>query len=192
MSFLRFKTFLALSIACWTLASVAYAQSATATINGVVRDSGGASVPEAQITVTNQDTGIKAETKTTGDGDFSMPGLPSGNYEVSVAKEGFQTYAEKNIFVGPTVVRSVNATLTIGQVSTSVIVDAQANQVQTTTSQVSNYVGQQQVEELPLNGRNYTEPLGVNARRGQSERWPNPGARRIQYRQLHVDQWHGR
>ena len=173
MSFLRFKTFLALLIACWTLASVAYAQSATATINGVVRDSGGASVPEAQITITNQDTGIKSETKTTSDGDFSMPGLPSGNYQVSVAKEGFQTYTEKNIFVGPTVVRSVNATLNVGQLSTSVMVDAQANQVQTTTSQVSNYVGQQQVEELPLNGRNYQSlsalmPGVVNLAAGQT------------------------
>ena len=84
-----------------------------------------------------------------------MAGLPASNYQVTVIKPGFQTYTEKNLFVGPTVVRTVNITLPVGQVSTSVIVEAEANQVQTTTSQVSNYVGQQQVVELPLNGRNY-------------------------------------
>lgn len=173
MRFLRLKAYATALLVCCMCSTIAYAQSATATINGQVHDSAGASVPQAQVTVTNQDTGVKSEAKTTGDGDFSMPGLPSGNYEVSVAKEGFQTYTEKNLFVGPTVVRSVNATLNVGQVSTSVMVDAQANQVQTTTSQVSNYVGQQQVEELPLNGRNYQSlsalmPGVVNLGAGQT------------------------
>jgi hypothetical protein len=84
-----------------------------------------------------------------------MTGLPSGTFEVTITKEGFNTYTEKDLFVGPTVVRSVNASLTVGSISTAVTVEASAAQVQTTTSTVSNYVAQQQVQELPLNGRNY-------------------------------------
>ncbi len=131
------------------------AQSASSTINGTVRDASGASISEAQVTITNQATGLKSEAQSGADGVFSMGGLASGTYEVSVSKPGFQTFVEKDIFVGPTVVRSVNATLAVGQVSTAVTVEAQALQVQTSTSQLSNYVAQQQVEELPLNGRNY-------------------------------------
>jgi hypothetical protein len=131
------------------------AQSTTSTINGTVRDTSGATVPQAQISIVNQATGLKSETQSGNDGEFSMAGLASGTYEVTVTKQGFQTFAEKDIFVGPTVVRSVNATLSVGQVSSTVTVEAQALQVQTTTSQVSNYVAEQQVDELPLNGRNY-------------------------------------
>ena len=131
------------------------AQSASSTISGTVRDASGATVPQAQVTITNQATGLKSEAQSGGDGVFSMAGLASGTYEVTVSKQGFQTFTEKDVFVGPTVVRTVNATLTIGQVTSAVTVEAEALQVQTSTSQVSNYVAEQQVEELPLNGRNY-------------------------------------
>jgi hypothetical protein len=86
-----------------------------------------------------------------------MTSLQSGTYEVTITKEGFQRITERDVFVGPSVVRSVNVTLTVGTVDTSVTVEASAAQVQTTTSQVSNYVAEKQIEELPLNGRN-TEP----------------------------------
>lgn len=131
------------------------AQSASSTISGTVRDTSGATIPQAQVTITNQATGLKSQAESGSDGAFSMAGLASGTYDVTVTKQGFQTFTEKDIFVGPTVVRNVNATLTVGQVTSAVTVEAEALQVQTTTSQVSNYVAEQQVEELPLNGRNY-------------------------------------
>ena len=61
------------------------------------------------MTITNQGTGVKVETRTNTEGAFSMTGLSSGTYEVTITKEGFNTYTERDIFVGPTVVRSVNA-----------------------------------------------------------------------------------
>ncbi|MDQ2777484.1 MAG: carboxypeptidase-like regulatory domain-containing protein [Acidobacteriota bacterium] len=131
------------------------AQSASSTINGTVHDSSGAAVPQAQVTITNQGTGLKVEAQSGSDGGFLMTGLASGTYEVTVVKSGFQSFAEKDVFVGPAVVRSVDATLSLGQVSTTVTVEASAAQVQTTTSQFTSFVAQQQVEELPLNGRNY-------------------------------------
>jgi hypothetical protein len=149
------------------------AQSVSSTINGLVVDNTGGVVAGAQVTITNQATGVKVESRTNGQGAFSMTGLASGTYEVTVAHEGFNTYTERDIFVGPTVVRSVNATLSVGSVSTAVTVEALAAQVQTNTSSVSNYVAQQQIQELPLNGRNYQSlsalmPGVLNMNVGQS------------------------
>ncbi|MEO7145917.1 MAG: carboxypeptidase regulatory-like domain-containing protein, partial [Bryobacteraceae bacterium] len=155
------------------LAGLANAQNVSSTINGLVVDNTGAVVPTAHVTITNQGTGVKIETVTNSQGEFSMTGLPSGTYEVSVVKEGFDRFTERDIFVGPTVVRSVNASLTVGSITTAVTVEASAAQVQTTTSTVSNYVAQQQIQELPLNGRNYQSlsalmPGVLNMNVGQS------------------------
>ena len=142
-------------VGCCLITASASAQSASSTINGLVTDNTSGVVPDAVVTITNQGTANKIETVTNNQGAFLMTGLPSGTYEVSVVRDGFNRYTERDIFVGPTVVRSVNVTLTVGAVSTNVTVEASSAQVQTTTSTVSNYVAQQQVQELPLNGRNY-------------------------------------
>ncbi|MGH9612194.1 MAG: carboxypeptidase regulatory-like domain-containing protein [Bryobacteraceae bacterium] len=132
-----------------------FAQSTAATLNGTVTDSAGAIIPDAQVKITNQATRQAVETRTSGDGTYSMPGLASGTYDVTVSKTGFSSLTQKDIFLGPTVVRTVNSVLTVGQVSQQVTVEASVDQVQTTTGELSSSVEQQQVETLPLNGRNY-------------------------------------
>jgi hypothetical protein len=164
---------IAVFIAFCLLIGLVSAQSVSSTINGSVVDNTGGVIPDALVTITNQGTGGKIETRTNSSGAFSMTGLPSGTFEVSVTKEGFNKYTERDLFVGPTVVRSVNATLTVGSVATAVTVEANAAQVQTTTASVSNYVAQQQIQELPLNGRNYQSlsalmPGVLNMNVGQS------------------------
>ena len=134
---------------------MAFGQSTTATLNGTVTDSAGALIVDAQVVITNQATNQSLTTTTHNDGSFSMPGLDSGTYQITVTKTGFSSLTQKDIFLGPTVVRTVNTTLTIGQVSQQVTVEAAADQVQTSNGEVSNSVGQLQVETLPLNGRNY-------------------------------------
>src|ERR1041385_233716 len=167
------KPFLTLVLGFCLLAGWANAQSVSSTINGLVVDNTGGVVVGAQVTITNQGTGVKVESRTNNQGAFSMTGLPSGTYEVAVTRPGFNTYTEKDIFVGPTVVRSVNATISVGSVTTAVTVEASTAQVQTSTSTVSNYVAQQQIQELPLNGRNYQSlsalmPGVLNMNVGQS------------------------
>ena len=66
------------------------AQSASSTISGTVRDSSGATVPQAQVTITNQATGLKSEAESGSDGVFSMAGLASGTYQVTVTKQVFR------------------------------------------------------------------------------------------------------
>ena len=151
-----------------------FAQSTTATLNGSVTDTAGASIQDAQITITNQATRQTVETRTSSDGTYSMPGLASGTYDVTVSKAGFSSLIQKDIFLGPTVVRTVNSTLTVGQVSQQVTVEAAVDQVQVTTGEVSNSVAQRQVETLPLNGRNYQSlsalmPGVLNTQQGSAQ-----------------------
>jgi hypothetical protein len=155
--FARRSVIATLSALLWMFGSTSplRAQTAAATINGSLTDSAGASVPDAQVTITNEGTGLKTQTNTNSDGTFSMTGLQSGTYQVSVSKPGFQTFTEKNLYVGPATTRTVSAVLTVGQVTSEITVEASATQVQTTTAQFSSSVAQQQVETLPLNGRNY-------------------------------------
>jgi hypothetical protein len=120
-----------------------------------VTDPAGAIVPGAQVSITNKATGQTVQTATNSEGTYTAPGLASGTYDITVTKTGFATVNQKDVFLGPTVTRTVNITLEVGQVSQQVTVEASAVQVQTTSSEVSNSVAQQQVETLPLNGRNY-------------------------------------
>jgi len=142
-------------IAIFCSIGMVFAQSTTATINGTVTDAAGAVIPDAQVTITNQATNQEVQTHTRGDGSFSTPGLASGTYQVTVSKSGFSSLTQKDLFLGPTVVRTVNSELKVGQVNEQVTVEATVDQVQTSTGEVSNAVAQQQVETLPLNGRNY-------------------------------------
>ena len=84
-------------------AALALAQSTTATINGLVVDNSGSVIPSAAISIKNQATGAKSNTTTAGDGTFTVVGLTSGIYDVTITKEGFQQFTEKDVFVGPTV-----------------------------------------------------------------------------------------
>ncbi len=132
-----------------------WSQLTTATISGTVTDSSGAVVPDATVTITNQGTNTQIETKTNSDGSFVAAGLQVGTYSVTVGKQGFKTYTEKDIATHPAQVSSVSPVLSVGAVSSQVQVSATAAQVQTTTSELSSEVSQQEVETLPLNGRNF-------------------------------------
>ena len=142
---------------CLALTSQGWAQiSSTATINGTVRDQSGASVVGANVTITNEATGVTTKTVSNADGSFVTPGLEVGSYKVTVTKEGFKTHVEEHIVLHPTVVTNVTVELALGQVSTEVTVTASAAQVQTSTPENSSDVTEQQVVTLPLNGRNYS------------------------------------
>jgi len=138
------------------LAAAALAQvSSTVTITGTVADNTGAAVPQAAVSVTNEATAIKIDTVTNAAGTFIVTGLPAGSYAVRISKAGFKTYVESGIALGPAQTRTVNATLAVGDIVSEVDVRASAAQVQISTSEVSGHVDQAQIENLPLNGRNY-------------------------------------
>jgi hypothetical protein len=139
-----------------SMAAIALAQvSSTVTITGTVADNTGAAVPQAAVSVTNEATGIKLDTVTNPAGTFIVTGLPVGSYAVRISRAGFKTFVETGIAPGPAQTRTVNANLAVGDVVSEVDVTASAAQVQISTSEVSGHVDQAQVENLPLNGRNY-------------------------------------
>jgi hypothetical protein len=128
----------------------------TGTIAGTVRDPSGANVSAADVTAIDTDTGTQSTTQTNIDGSFIFPSLPVGIYTVTVSRVGFKTSSTQGIALHPGIVTSVNATLQIGSVSTSVTVSAGAEQVQTATPEISNEVSSTQADELPLDGRNFS------------------------------------
>src|ERR1035438_5969066 len=85
---------------CISLLTVAaFAQSDRGTISGSVTDPAGASVPGAKVTIKNVDTGSTFDTTTTSAGDFTVPSLPSGKYDVSVTAPGFKTANQNGVQV---------------------------------------------------------------------------------------------
>ncbi len=145
---------LALALAC-VVAWPAIAVGPTGTIVGTVADPSEAVIPKAQITVRNQETNATREVQTDGDGDFSVPLLPPGVYEVSAEKAGFRrsVYSGVNLHVDQTV--RVDFVLQVGRLSEQVVVTESVPIVQTDTSTLGQVIERKQVSELPLNERNF-------------------------------------
>ena len=140
------------AIACFGL----FAQSVSQ-ITGTVRDASGLAVPGAQVTATQTDTGVVRTTLTSADGAYVLPSLPIGPYRMEIKKDGFNTYVQNGIVLQVDTAPSVDATLKVGAVSEQVLVEAAAAMVESHSSGVGQVVNQQQVVELPLNGRQVTQ-----------------------------------
>ena len=126
------------------------AQSVRGAITGSVTDPTGALIPNATITATNQESGGKNVTQTTGAGVYRFPDLPLGPYTVTVTAPGFQTKTNTGVLVQVNGTTALNVSLTAGAVSEVVTVDASGNLLQTETSDISGTVSNKQIEDLPL------------------------------------------
>jgi hypothetical protein len=133
-----------------------FAQQA-GTILGVVKDTSGGTVPGAKITVTNTDTS-EARTSTTGDdGAYRVPGLMPGHYTVRIEKDGFKTSNQTALNLDVAQELVVNPTMDVGSATQEVTVTGEAPLVNTTESSLGGLVNDQQIADLPLNGRNYID-----------------------------------
>jgi len=152
MLFRRLVLLLCLAcVASWP----ALAVGPTGTIVGTVADPSEAVIPKARVVVRNQGTNATRVALTNDDGDFSVPLLPPGVYEVSAEKAGFRrsVYGNVNLNVDQTV--RVDFVLQIGQPSEQVVVTESVPLVQTDTSTLGQVIDRKQVGELPLNERNF-------------------------------------
>jgi len=125
-------------------------------IQGVVTDPQGGVVPDAKVTITNKDTGSALESTTTSAGTFVSGSLVPGTYTVRVEAPSFKTF-QSTATVLINVVTPVNAKLELGASSTVVEVTGQAVSVNTDQAQVSGSLTTQQIENLPINGRNFLD-----------------------------------
>src|SRR5262249_37186872 len=112
----------------------AHSQLPTGTILGVVKDSSGAAVPGATITVTETETNATHTSMTASDGDYRFPALQPGHYSVKVEKDGFKTNIQTGLTLDVTQEISVNVSLEVGSSSQQVTVTGEAPLVNTQTS----------------------------------------------------------
>ena len=157
-------TFLAAG-ACWAQDS---------SITGSVRDASGAAIPNATVTVTDSQRAVTRTATTNGSGDYLIPGLPAGTYDINVKVAGFQQYQVKGLVLRVAEKARADASLTVGQISSEITVGGSGvAQVQTETAELSGTITNKQIDQLVLNGRNFTQLItlipGVSNQTGQDE-----------------------
>ncbi len=134
----------------------ASAQVLYGSVVGTVKDQTGAVVPGAAVTITNTQTGQTREGMSDAAGNYSIPNVLEGTYELSVKMTGFRNYLEKGIDVSINTVRRADVTLQVGQVTETVTVEASAAVLQTSKADVNTSLEARAMENLPLgNYRNY-------------------------------------
>jgi len=133
----------------------ARAQQFTGTLQGTVADSAGAVIPGAEVTITNQGTGVATTLTTGSSGNYSAPQLPPGLYRVTVKKQGFKTATVADIKLDVQQIRAADVTLEIGEASETVSVSASGTSaIETTSSTIAQTIENKRIVDLPLNGRN--------------------------------------
>jgi hypothetical protein len=132
------------------------AQQILGTITGTVKDASGAAVPEATVRARNIATNLEVVEHTQANGSYSVPNLPAGSYTVTFTKEGFETETHTEVLVNGDRTTTVDGSLQVGAVSTTVEVTAvpMMNQVDTTNGYV---VDQLTIQETPLGTGSFTQ-----------------------------------
>ncbi len=153
--------FIRLAIASLAAAVCLTAQS-LGDISGLISDSTGAALVSATVSIKNIETGSVRKLTTDQSGRYSAPSLPSGSYEISVERTGFQTTSKTGIKLAVGQEAEENLSLVVGQLQQVVSVEEQSPSVSVSTQQTSGLVTETQIKDLPLNGRSYDELLSLN------------------------------
>lgn len=134
----------------------------TGSIQGIIADQQGAVVRDASVTVLNTATGVEHKTTTGADGLYSLPNLAIGTYILDVSATGFKRYSQTGIIleVGSSI--AVNVTLHVGTVTQEVEVQSDGLALQTEDASFKQTIDQQNITELPLNGRQMTDLITLS------------------------------
>jgi outer membrane receptor protein involved in Fe transport len=141
---------------CLTLS----AQQITGNIRGIVSDPSGAVVVGAAVTAWQAETGLSRETFTDRSGSYVLLELPVGHYHLQVDAKGFQEYLQDGITLNVNETAAVSPHLALGSEKQQVLVRANADLIEPTVTSMGKVVEQQELEDLPLNGRNFSQ-LGL-------------------------------
>jgi hypothetical protein len=128
----------------------AFGQVDRGTITGRVTDNAGAAVPGANVTVTNAATGSTSTAVTSGEGIYSIPALPPGEYKVRVEKSGFKASEVTGLALVAGNTASADVAMEVGQLTETVQITTEAGQVQTENAKISVQVSNKQIDQLPL------------------------------------------
>ena len=131
----------------------------TSTIEGTVKDKQGAAIAAARIRVVNPELAVDRSVTTDSDGSYRVAALPPGNYEIHADKDGFQSEVFKNLELTLNRTLAFDITLQVGAVSQTVEVTSSLPLVDATISSTGTTITPQQIEDMPINGRNYLDLL---------------------------------
>ena len=136
---------------------ITYAQTDTGSLKGIVTDTSGKVVAHAAVTVLNRDTNISTATTTNDSGQYFVPGMRPGSYNISVVHPGFSHISREDVVlqVGQTV--RIDLLLSIGAITDFVQVVGEAPLIESETSDRGIVVDSRKIQELPLNGRDYNQ-----------------------------------
>jgi len=137
------------------------AQSSSSGVNGVVTDTSGAVVSGAKVTLVNVGTNVERDTVSNATGDYFFTEVPPARYTLTFSATGFQKESIAAFDVGVAQVVTINAALKVGNVQQSVTVEAINTEVESSSAQLGSVIGTQPVNDLPLDGRNFTQLLDL-------------------------------
>ena len=155
------RRFLVAAFAALLLAGVVHAQTFRGAINGTVTDPSGALVAGANVKATNTATNVTLSTVTTTDGQFAFQDIPLGTYTLNVSAAGFSAVSVGNVPVTAGAVYTVPVKLRMGQQATTVEVSAAALTIDTTTATLDNILPTEAVQDVPMNGRDFSQFISV-------------------------------
>ena len=150
------------------LALPAFSQHASGTVNGTITDTTGSVIPGADVTLTNVETNVVARAKTNSSGYFTFVDVTPGQYTMTIIKAGFKKIVLPLFHLVVNQTLTENESLTVGAEAESITVNAAAEGVmlQRSSSELGNVIESKEIQNLPLNGRNFTQLLilspGVN------------------------------
>jgi hypothetical protein len=136
-----------------------FGQGATGAINGSVRDPSGAAIPQASVVLQNVATGMRRVALTDNTGEYVFPDVIPGRYTIQINKAGFKTVSEPPFQLNVNETSTHNFTMTLGSTRQTVTVTAAAIHIEATTAELGTAIQQTEVNNLPLNGRNFTQLL---------------------------------
>jgi Carboxypeptidase regulatory-like domain/TonB dependent receptor-like, beta-barrel len=151
--FLRYIFLISMLSFLWAVSGMA--QINRANLNGAVTDPSGANIPNATVVVVAPDTAFTRQVTTGSSGVYSISSLPIGAYDLTISAKGFRTFKVTGIQLTVGETRTVNAQLEVGATTTTVQVEAHAQALETNNAQLSSVVSSRQVEDIPLNGRDW-------------------------------------
>ena len=131
------------------------AQEITGTLSGTVTDTNGSPVPNATVTLVREET--TRQTATSESGVFFFNSISIGSYRINIEQPGFKSYTSTGIAVHVNDKIDLSISLTVGEISERVVVSGQTPLLQTESAELSTLVGEQQINELPLNGRDFNQ-----------------------------------
>src|SRR6476646_5848676 len=137
-------------------AAEASGQAVTATLSGRITDASGGSIAKAGVAVLNAATGFSRSMQSSDNGEYSIPALPAGDYEVTVTFSGFATQT-KNITLQVGQSAALDFSLSPGEVTQKVKVEATSELAEPTRTQVSTVITERQIVNLPVNGREFID-----------------------------------